>query len=653
MLCSFFLAIVLCLFNHVIARNDNNKKPPLTYNETHFLYDDKPIQLLGGQMDPHRVPYEHWRDRIKMARAMGLNTLFAYIYWDQLEPQEGEFDFNKINNIKEYFKIAQEEGLYGGLRMGPFVCAEHEWGGYPYWLANKQNMQVRTNDKEMREATHKFFKAVHDNVKEQLATNGGNIILVQVENEYGAYGDDMDYKIGLRDMAIDVGFDVPLYTTDMTGKETIEKGNIPNVLAEVDGHNGTENPDRLKYIPDNSTNGPFMNAEYYTTWIDHWNDTKHNENDDKGIDKVQKDLLRLLNSGGSFSLYMFHGGTNWGFQSGSNYEDGSIRSTTTSYDYGAPLDESGRPNQLYYGIRNTLQKYLRTNGTYMNDTDIPDIPHKENRISIDEFTVKKCSNLLQKLSSASGNDGGIKKTHSKKPRNMEQIGQATGFINYRTTLNKDLDNNTTLTVGDKPRDRVLIYINGERKGLIDSRINERDRKPIILHNLKKNDQLDLLVENVGRVNFMEQIVDQRKGIVGDVTIGSDTIEDWDIYPLPLTGDDVRKFTENCDDGGGDYSDQSKYSPTFFTGKFELDHIEDTFLSYKGWAKGVIWVNGHNLGRYWKIGPQQQLYLPKAYLKKGQNSLVILELLKTDTNKLEGVQTRTWYNEEDPDMELNG
>jgi beta-galactosidase GanA len=630
-----WLAVSSLMASLCLGATPNNQLEPFTYNDTTFFFDGKPMQILGGQMDPHRVPREAWRDRIKMARAMGLNTLFAYIYWDQLEPEEGKFDFSGNNDLSEYFKIAQEEGLYGGLRMGPYICGEHEWGGYPYWLNNKEGLEVRTNDPQLADATKKFFQRVYDEVEDQLASNGGNIFLVQVENEYGSYGNDMDYKKGLRDMALEVGFDVPLYTTDGTNEDMVVGGNIPNVLAEVDGHDGDENAARLKYLPDQSTNGPFMNAEYYTTWIDHWAaDGEHQFNDKEGIEKVQGDLTRLLNDGGSFSLYMFHGGTNWGFQSGSNWDSSlNYQPTTTSYDYGAPLDESGRPTDLYHGIRQILIDYLKNSTTMEND--VPDVPDSANMLDTDKIQVKACSKLLDNLGSA------VKR--NTKPLNMEAVGQGYGYIDYRKKADKDYSGQ--LTVGDKPRDRVLVYVNGERKGLLDARFGKQ--KEIKL-DLKKGDHLDLLVENLGRVNFAEAVVDQVKGIVGDVKIGDTTIQNWDIFSLDFKETD--NYVRNCniDSDTSDFSDMDKFSPTFFTGTFNIDDPQDTFLAYDGWTKGVVWVNGHNLGRYWTIGPQQQLYLPKAFLKKGENKITVLELVSTSSNEFEGVSKRSWYNNPDPE-----
>lgn len=605
----------------------NSNLPPLTYNETSFFYNGEPIQLLAGQMDAQRIPHELWRDRLKMAKAMGLNTILTYPFWDLIEPEEGKWDFSGENNIAEYFKIAQEEGLMTSLRLGPYVCAEHTWGGYPAWLINKDGT-IRTGEGELMDYYKKYMEKMYEHVKDQLASNGGSIVMVQIENEYGAYANDSSYKEALRDLAIEVGYDVLLYTTDQANDASVKGGNIPNTLQELDGADADVS-EAQKYIPVDSSKGPFMNTEYYTHWYDQFNATyQHEAIDDKGIEKVRTELTALLKKHGSFSLYMFHGGTNFGFQAGANWDDDlqTYLPTTSAYDYSAPLDESGRTTKLYDTIREVLVDHWKTvNSSYK----VPDVPDQTARIETDKIQLKACKRVLDNLPSPA---------HTDRPTNMEAIGQANGFINFRKTIDSDIQGD--LSVGDRPRDRILVYVNNKRQGLIDARFHNN---PTITLDLKKDDQLDLFVENLGRVNYGHNMEDQRKGIVGDVSINNHTLSSgWKVYGLPF--DEITPFTENCDSD----MDSSNFSPTVYTGQFHLDTVDDTFLSTDGWAKGVAWVNGHNLGKYWTIGPQQQLYVPKSWLKKGQNTIALLELVSTNSSYVQGVQTRSWYNNPDPD-----
>lgn len=296
---------------------------PFTYNGTDFLLYGKPFQIIAGQMDPQRVPQPYWRDRLKKAKAMGLNSISSYIFWDQLELTKGTFDFSGINNVAEYFKIAQEEGLKVLLRPGSYICGEHQWGGFPAWLMEEPGMVVRSYNKPFLDATRAYITRLAKELQPMLVSNGGPIILVQVENEYGSYGADHTYTAALRDMWKTAGFNVPLYTIDGAGQSYLNGGVIPNVLANIDGGGGdpeTAFATRNKYVTDNSSLGPLIDGEYYTTWLDLWgSNSPHQTTDPSGAKTVMSDLDWILKNKTSFSLYMFHGGTNMGFQAGADW----------------------------------------------------------------------------------------------------------------------------------------------------------------------------------------------------------------------------------------------------------------------------------------------------------------------------------------------
>lgn len=626
-------SVLIAVFATVVfgasIRKENNNLPPLTYNDTSFFYDGKPIQLIAGQMDAQRIPKEYWRDRLKMAKAMGLNTILTYPFWDLLEPKEGQWNTDGENDLAEYFRIAGEEGLMTSLRLGPYVCGEHTFGGLPAWLINK-NGGVRTSDGEMDRYHKRYMQRLYNHVKDQLASNGGSIVMVQIENEYGAYGDDHDYTTGLRDMAIEVGFDVLLYTTDQPNKDAATNGNIPNTLQEFDGKEADVRY-ALDYIPDDSSKGPFMNTEYYSYWYDHFNSsTPHEQIDDNGINKAKSQLGDLINKQhGSFSLYMFHGGTNFGFQAGANWaSEGYYQPDTTSYDYSAPLDESGRTTKFYNALRELLVDYWKnTNASY----NVPDLPKQSSPMKTDMIKLNACKRVLDSLPNKANTD---------KPINMEALDQYDGFINFRKVIDKDIKG--VLSVGDGPRDRVIVYVNDERKGLLDARFVNN---PKITLDLKKDDKLDLFIENMGRINYKEKMKDQRKGIVGDVAIDNQKLESWNVHNLPF--DNIADYSENC---SSDIGSSSSFAPTVYSGEFNLDETEDTFLSMDGWTKGMVWVNGHNLGKYWTIGPQQQLYVPKPWLKAGKNKIAILEIVGTNTTQVQGLDKRSWYNNPDPEQQ---
>lgn len=618
---SFFLFLSLSLCSLVQANS-----APFGWNNDTFLLHGRPYQIIGGQMDPQRVPHELWEDRLSKARAMGLNTVFSYVYWNELEPVQGSWEEGGKNDLARYFKIAQEQGLQVVLRPGPYVCGEYEWGGFPAWLSEVPGLVVRTYNEPFLAATKRYIDRLAKQLERVLVTNGGPILMVQVENEYGSYGDNHRYIAALRDM-FKAAFGLPLYTNDGGSQSMLEGGQIPGALAETDGNSPQGGfAARDKYVTEPSSLGPQLDGEYYITWLDQWGSERPYQTDVGNAvqtKKIQSDLEWILAHNGSFSIYMFHGGTNWGFQNGADWEN-ALEPIITSYDYGAPLDESGRTNALYFAVRDTISSFVDSNS-------IPAVPENEPLIEIPSIQ------LMPKV--ALFDDDALPEPRLEKyPINMEAIGQAYGLILYRHITTTPVKGK--VKTGDSPRDRVLVYVNGKRVGVIDSMYETPQTVNI---ELKPHDVLDLLVENMGRVNYGPRIVDQRKGIVGNVTIGDTVLQEWEIYSLPLESpphvppSDVKTTTT------------ASSGPVFYSGSFEVDTIGDTFLELPGWTKGVVWVNGVNLGRYWIVGPQQTLYLPGCYLRKPQNTVTVLELEPSGNEGfLRGIKTRNWGNNPDPD-----
>lgn len=596
-----------------------------SYTNTTFLLNGEPYRILGGQMDPQRIPYQLWRDRLSKARAMGLNTIFSYVFWDQVEPTQGEWNWQGNNDIAQYFEIAQEEGLNIVLRPGPYVCGEHEWGGFPAWLSMVSGMTVRTDNGPFLAASQSYIDHLGQQLEAHLVTNGGPILMVQIENEYGSYGSDHTYIGALRDMIHEAFPGIPLYTTDGSAQYMLEGGPIPNALAETDGDPRAGFAARDRYVTNPSSLGPQLDGEYYITWLDQWGSTNSYSTysgNNGSIQAIQNDLEWILNNNGSFSIYMFHGGTNWGFQNGADWGS-ALEPVITSYDYGAPLDESGRTNDIYAALRKTLSSWL-------GSKDLPNTVSEDPLVEIPSFPVHPTTALFDFLG---------KPTEKPYPVNMEALGQAYGFTLYRHVSTSSISG--TVQPGDAPRDRVLVYVNEKRVGVIDSIYQTPNTVNVTL---QPHDVLDLLVENMGRVNYGPRIPDQRKGIVGNVTVGGNVLTDWEMYPLPL---DELSLYEN--QGRRLPQPTENASPVFYTGTFDVPTVGDTFLSLPGWVKGVVWVNGVKLGRYWTIGPQQTLYLPGCYQQKGANQVTVLELEPTgDEGNLSGLTTRNWGNHPDPD-----
>lgn len=571
-------------------------------------------------MDPQRIPFQYWHDRLTKARAMGLNTIFSYVFWDQIQPTPSSWDFTGNNDIGEYFKIAQEVGLNVVLRPGTYVCGEHEWGGFPAWLSEVPGMVVRSNNGPFLNASKSYIDRLGAELQPLMVTNGGPILMVQIENEYGSYGSDHTYMIALRDMFKEA-FGVPLYTNDGGVEADIAGGQVAGALAETDGDPKAGFAARNEYVTDPSSLGPYLDGEYYITWLDLWASNSSYDTDvgnPSAIQAIQSDLSWVLSSGHSFSLYMFHGGTNWGFQNGADWSN-ALTPVITSYDYGAPLDESGRTTDIYYALQKTISSY--------SNQSLPSVPADAPYIEIPSINVSPTVSLFDTLPPA---------IRAVSPQNMEALNQSHGFTLYRHKATTAI--NGTLQPGDAPRDRVLVYVNSKRVGVIDS-IYQAPQ--VISLNLKPNDTLDLLIENMGRVNYGPRIPDQRKGIVGDVKVGGITLLDWEMFPLSLENPPSQeKQTLNTTTTSG---------PVIYSGTFDVTTIGDTFLELPGWTKGVVWVNGVNLGRYWIVGPQQTLYLPGCYLKGSGNQIVVLALEPSvSQGGIRGITTRNWGNNPDPD-----
>ncbi|KAI0008119.1 family 35 glycoside hydrolase [Xylariaceae sp. FL0662B] len=609
-----------------------------TYDRKSFYLNGEPFVIIGGQMDPQRIPPAYWRDRLLKARAMGLNTIFSYVYWNMLEPRQGQWlNTEEINDIAKFFRIAQEEGLNVILRPGPYICGEREWGGFPAWLSQIPGMQVRTFNDPFMDAAKRYLERLAADLKDLQVTRGGPLLMVQVENEYGSYGENHDYTQGLRDILL-ANFEVPLYTNDGGVDWTLKGGEVPGVLAEIDGDPWSGFAARDQYITDPSELGPLLNGEYYTLAPDFWgSENPHNTSVGRPsqIEQFVKDLDYVLGANNSISLYMFHGGTNFGFSNGAIWKNYTA-AFTTSYDYGSPLDESGRTNDLYFTFRDTIQKYVP-------EGSIPTPPENIPLLEIANITLTPMASLFDTVED---------KISSISPMTMEELDQAYGLILYEHHTNASLEG--VLKPGDRARDRVIVYVNGRRQGVIDSTYS----KPVEVDvSLQPGDVLQLLVENLGRVDYWSResgtfvaLEDQLKGIVGDVTVGLEPITGWDIYPIPLDAlpSTSKISTDEITTGS---------PPVFFRATF---HIEggadtdpatlDTFLAMPDGVKGNVWVNGFNLGRYWIVGPQQSLYLPGTVLKPGaENEVVVLELEPNgDSLTAFGTPDRQWANYPDPD-----
>lgn len=563
----------------------------------HFQLDGKKVQLICGEMHYPRIPREYWRDRLQRARAMGLNTVSAYVFWNYHERQPGVFDFEGQADIAEFVRLAREEGLWVILRPGPYVCAEWDFGGYPYWLQKDKEMVWRSDNPQFLEACRRYITRLGKELAPLTVTNGGNILMVQVENEYGSYASDTVYLGKLRDMIREAGFNVPLMTCDGAGQ--MAAGHLDGVFPSV---NGAVGEDIFETVDKYQPGGPYFVAEFYPAWFDVWG-KRHSYRDYK---RPAEQLDWMLKNDVSVSIYMFHGGTNFEYTNGANTSYG-YEPQPTSYDYDAPLGEYGNAYPKYYAFREVIRKYLPEGDT------LPAVPAPNPVVSFPEIRLGETAPLEAAFTRRIPSDSVL---------TMEDVDQDFGYIHYETTLDKA--GKGVLVLKDV-RDYAVVTIDGKQVGSLDRR-HRQNKLEIEVE--KAPARLEIVVENVGRVNYGPDILHNRKGITERVTWNGEELRGWTVSPLPLYRADMKAFAWKKEEGGG--------RPAFYRGTFTVRGKGDTFIDMSGWGKGAVWVNGRSIGKFWQIGPQQTLYMPGPWLREGDNEIVVFEMEDTGCRTLRGL-----------------
>ncbi len=552
-----------------------------------FLLDGQRFQIRCGEVHAARVPREYWRHRLQMAKAMGLNTVCAYLFWNQIEPRPGKYGWSGQADVAEFCRIAQQEGLWVILRPGPYSCAEWEMGGLPWWLLKQDDIKLRTTDTRYLNAARRYLKEVGRELGPLQITRGGPILMVQVENEYGSYGTDAAYMGAVRQALLDASFAVPLFACNPVNdlKHGFRKDLFPVVNF------GSDPQKSFKALREVLPQGPLMCGEFYPGWFDWWGAPHHTGKTAHYL----TDLEYMLQHDESFSIYMVHGGTTFGLWSGADHP---FKPDTSSYDYDAPISEAGWATDKYLQSRALFARYLLPGET------IPEPPAKNRVIRFDPVEFTKCAPLFSDLP---------KGIADKTPRTMEQYDQAQGCILYRTTVPAG---EAGELAARELHDFGFVYLDGKQIGIMDRRTN---LFKLELPERKNPGTLDILVEAMGRVNFGQGIHD-RKGIHAPVTLNGNELSDWKVFNLPLDKKMLR---------GLHFRNETASGPAFWRATVRLDKVEpgDTFLDLRSWGKGVVWVNGHCLGRFWNIGPTQTAYLPGPWLKQhGDNEIIILDLL---------------------------
>ena len=594
----FYLAVCLILLSCAVSAQTHTFK----IGEGDFLLDGKPYRIISGEMHFARIPRECWRDRLHMARAMGLNTVATYVFWNYHEPEKGKYNFKGNADVGEFCRLAQEEGLWVIIRPSPYACAEWEFGGYPWWLLREKNLIVRSRDPQFMEMSRKYFSALGKQLAPLQITHDGPIILVQIENEYGSYDKDKEYLSQYRDIYRESGFDVDLYTCD--GPSQMPAGYLPGVLPAV---NGLDNVKEIRELINtyNNGHGPYFIAEWYPAWFDSWG-LKHHTVPYKDFIATYDSVLA---AGLSINIYMAHGGTTRWFWNGANMSHSDPYSPqTSSYDYDAPIDEAGNATPKFMAMRDVIMKHLPS------DVRLPEVPVKKKSIAVPEFKLLQSAPLFKNLPSPIAVYA---------PICFEDYGLGYGYMLYRTSLKGPQEGVLRLT---RLRDYALVYLDGKRIAILDRRLNQDSLEVNIPEN---GARLEIFVENNGRINYGSFLNDNKHGITEKVTLNGNNITAWRMYGFPFKDLAGIKFTL-----GEPSSSKDIPGPVLRKGVFMVNEIGDTYVDMRQWGKGHVWINGHSIGKYWHIGPQQTLFVPAQWLKQGENEIVILEVLKPEQEAIQ-------------------
>ena len=563
-----------------------------------FYVDGEPVRIISGAFHYFRTVPEYWRDRLEKLKALGCNTVETYIPWNMHEPEKGKFRFEGILDIERFVRLAQELGLYVIIRPSPYICAEWEFGGLPAWLLREDGMKLRVNYPPFMRHVEEYYKVLLPKLAPLQFTDGGPVIMMQIENEYGYYANDSTYLEAMRRLMTENGIKVPFVTSDGPYPENLNAGRLQGVLPT--GNFGSRTEERFEVLKKYTDGGPLMCTEFWVGWFDHWGNGGHMRGN---LEESVKDLDKMLELG-HVNIYMFEGGTNFGFMNGSNYYD-ELTPDVTSYDYDGVLTEDGQITEKYRRYREVIGKYVK----------LPEVEFTTPilRKAYGTLEVKEKVSLTSTLETLSNC------VESIYPQSMEKLGQNYGYILYRTALNTEEELGKIRIWGGNDRANILLD-DKPVLTLYDRELLEEHEPKL---SVRKGARLDILMENMGRVNFGPRMEQQRKGIDHCVQINGHMHNHWQQYTLPLDHIERVNFA-------GDYLPQT---PSFYRFLFAAEEPGDTFLELEGWGKGCVFVNGFNIGRFWEIGPQKRLYIPAPLLKKGDNEIIVFETEGKSTGKI--------------------
>jgi beta-galactosidase len=594
----FIALLFIMLFTTVSFCRAAEAKHTFTLGDKDFLLDGKPLQIRCGEIHFARVPREYWQQRLRQCKAMGLNAVCAYLFWNYHEWEQGKFDWSGQRDAAEFCRMAQAEGLWVVLRPGPYACAEWEMGGLPWWMLKDDDIALRSRDPKFIEPAKKWLKEVGRVLGPQQVTQGGPILLVQVENEYGFFGNDAEYMGDIKQGLLDGGFNVPLFAC--SPPSAMRSGYRPDIFMVVNF--GKAPASGFKALREIQPTGPLMCGEFYPGWFDTWGYPHHMGDTPQYI----TDLKYMLENNASFSIYMAHGGTTFGLWAGN---DRPFKPDTSSYDYDAPISEAGWIGDKFKQTRELMAKHL------LPGESIPDPAPANPVITIAPFELTETAAIFDNLPTP---------IEDQSPKTMEKYNQGRGCILYRTTI--PAGPQATLKV-KQASDFAWVFVDGKQVGIMDRRYN---RYSVTLPARTAEAQLDILIEAMGHINFGQEMHD-RKGLHAPVELVADkttTLTGWKVYNLDLGNDKLL--------AGLKWKPGKAGGAAFWRGTFKVETIGDTFIDVSSWGKGVLWVNGHCMGRFWNIGPTQTMYMPGPWLKVGDNEVIVLDMLGPQKASLAGV-----------------
>ncbi|QNO18194.1 glycoside hydrolase family 35 protein [Caproicibacterium amylolyticum] len=556
-----------------------------------FYLDNEPFKIISGALHYFRVVPQYWRDRLEKLRALGCNTVETYVPWNLHEPHPGEFCFSGMLDLAQFLHIAKEVGLFAIVRPSPYICGEWEFGGLPGWLLAEDGMKLRCTYPPYLNHVRSYYKKLFSILTPLQIDQGGPILMMQVENEYGAYGDETAYLAALRDCMRENGATVPFITSDGPWGDYLDGGSLPDALPTANF--GSKAPAQFPRLQKRIGSAPLMCTEFWVGWFDAWGDKAHHTTD---AQTCAQELDAILQRG-SVNIYMFHGGTNFGFTNGANYY-GHLQPDVTSYDYDALLTENGELTPKYKAFQNVIAKYA----------PIPEMKFSAPAAKMDYGTAA----VQDSVSLFSVVEEIADCTENPWPLCMEKLGQNFGYTLYVSDLNPNVSIEKLELTG--ANDRAQIFFN--HKPYLTLYDRELLKEYPVAPALGTRSQLEILTENMGRVNYGPRMEHQRKGIDGAVLLNGHGHAGWKMYTLPMDAEAVQKI---------DFSKpHCEGTPAFYRIPFTVEKAGDTFLDLTGWGKGCAVLNGFQLGRFWEIGPQKRLYVPAPILKLGENELILFE-----------------------------